>query len=186
MHTCYRPQRSWGKVIFSEACVHILSTEGGACMGCSWGGACMVLLWGGGVCGYSGGGGGHVWLLPRGGGHVWLLWGEGACVVALAGVQQGAHAWLLWGGMCGCSRGGGHVWLLPWGGHVWDTTRIRRYGQWAGGTHPTGMHSCFKSIWQPRPSGSKCSETLLSSAHTLEIGLRLGNLIVASCWAYAF
>ena len=45
---CYRPQRSWGKVIFSEACVHILSTGGGhawllpgGVRGCS-GGVCMV------------------------------------------------------------------------------------------------------------------------------------------------
>ena len=62
----YRPQRSWGEVIFSQASV-ILSTGGGACSGgrllggsalgdaCSGGG---LLLWGGawsrGVC--SGGG----------------------------------------------------------------------------------------------------------------------------------
>ena len=56
----------------------------------------------------------------------------------------GGHAWLL-GGMHGCW---GHVWLLGgmhgcWGvhgcgGHAWDMTR---YG--VGGTHPTGMHSCF-------------------------------------------
>ena len=99
--------------------------------------------------------GGHVWLLP--GGHAWLLWGEGACVVAL-------------GGVCGCSRGacvvalGGCAWLLPGrgaclvppggacvvaqGGHACCTgggvcvVFSMRYGQWAGGTHPTGMHSC--------------------------------------------
>ena len=47
----YRPQRSWGKVIFSEACVHILSR----------GGACMVAQ------------GGHAWLLR--GGCAWLLQG---------------------------------------------------------------------------------------------------------------
>ena len=98
----YRPQRSWGKVIFSEACVHILSTGGHA-----W------LL------------GGHAWLL---GGHAWLLLGGaymvawGACMVA-----PGGHAWLFGGacmvapkggvhgcsgGVCGCS-----------GGRAWDTTR---------------------------------------------------------------
>ena len=89
---CYRPQRSWGKVMFLHVCV-ILFT-GGPCVvagGCVWllggvhgcWGACMVA-------------GGHAWLL---GGCVWL-WGGmcgcwGACVVA-----RGC-AWLL-GGMCGC------------------------------------------------------------------------------------
>ena len=43
------------------------------------------------------------------------------------------------GGMHGC---GGHAWLR---GGAWlrDTTR---YGQWVGGTHPTGMHSCLFCI----------------------------------------
>ena len=45
---------------------------------------------------------------------------RGACMVA---------------GGVGC---GGHAWLQ--GVHACDTMR---YGQWAGGTHPTGMHSCF-------------------------------------------
>ena len=70
----YRPQRSWGKVIFSEACVNnsvhrgvCMVARGGVC-GCSWG-ACLVAL------------GGHVWLLQ--GGHAWLLWG--ARVVAPRG-----------------------------------------------------------------------------------------------------
>ena len=131
----YRPQRSWGKVIFSEACVHILSTGGGA-----W-----LLLGGGGMLGCSGG----VWLLP----------GWGACVVAPLGGMcgcSGGHAWLLpgscsrgVGGMRGCSWGvcvvalgggvcvvapGGCAWLL--GGHAWllrgacvGYDEIRRYGQ---------------------------------------------------------
>ena len=78
----YRPQRSWGKVIFSEACVHILST-GGSMRGCS----------GGGVHGCSPGG--HVWLLL--GGHAWLL--RGVCMVALRGACMVAQ-----GGVHGCSR----------------------------------------------------------------------------------
>ena len=129
--SCYRPQRSWGKVIFSQASV-ILSTGGrawllvggvhscqGSMLGC-WGAcvvarACMVV---GGMCGC----GGHL-LLPgacvvAGGcawlwGHVWLL---GACIVA------GGCAWLP-GGMHGCqgarvvARGmcmvaRGYAWLL--------------------------------------------------------------------------
>ena len=92
----YRPQRSWGKVIFSEACVNN-SVRGGRH---AW------LL-----------PGGHAWLLRGGGacvvapgGHVWLLQGAmhgcsgGVCMVA-----PGGCAWLLQGGMRGCS-GGGHAW----------------------------------------------------------------------------
>ena len=83
----YPLQRSWGKVMFSQACVIL----------------------------FTGGGGGHVWLPGdmhgcRGhawlGGHAWLLGGvrccQGACVVA------GGHAWLLEGV---CVVAGGHVWL---------------------------------------------------------------------------
>ena len=94
----YRPQRSWGKVVFSEGCVHILSTGGrrawllrGGMRGCS-GGACMVAL--GGSC--MGCSGGHAWLLRGGmhgcsGGDASLLWG-------------GMHGWS-GGGMRGCSGG---------------------------------------------------------------------------------
>ena len=64
----------------------------------------------------------------------------GACMVAWGGVHgcsRGAckHAWLLQGGMHGCT-GGGHAWFFS-----------MRYGQWAGGTHPTGMHSCFWKLF---------------------------------------
>ena len=45
----YRPQRSWGKVIFAQASVILLT--GGDMRGCSQGG--------------------HAWLLP--GGHAWLF-----------------------------------------------------------------------------------------------------------------
>ena len=113
--------------------------------------------------------GGRAWLLPGGGGHVWLLWGGvhgcsgghawllwGACMVARGGVHGCSRggAWLLLGGacmvarggMCGCSQGG-HAWLLRGG---WGGVRgfSMRYVQWAGGTHPTGMHTCYG--WFPR------------------------------------
>ena len=160
----YRPQTKFAKVMFLQVSV-ILSTGRGACVvapggvhGCS-GGACVVapgerawllgghawLLWG--VCVVAPGG--HVWLL---GGHAWLLWGacmvaQGACMVALGG------AWLLWGA-CVVAPGG-YAWLLreaciiALGGHAWFFWRgecvvfSMRYGQWAGSTHPTGMHSCW-------------------------------------------
>ena len=129
----------WGKVIFLHQFV-ILFTGGRAWL--LWGGmrGCSGGVHGcsqGGMCGCSGG---HAWLL---GGHAWLLWG-GACVVA-----PGGHAWLLWGGMRGCLGGmHGFIWgvcMVLFGGacvvfSVFSDTM--RYSQWAGGTHPTGMHSC--------------------------------------------
>ena len=53
--------------------------------------------------------------------------GGGACVAGGACVTWGA---CMAGGMC--DMGGGA-----------NTTR---YDQWVGSTHPTGMHSCYKSI----------------------------------------
>ena len=115
--------------IFTPVC-HSVHRGGSGVRGCS--GGCAWLLWGG-VCGCSGGmhgcsqGVGHVWLL-RG---RWLLQGgmlQGGVLAAPGGV----HAWLL-GGASVVAPGG------TWVGY--DNTR--RYGQWAGGTHPTGMHSCL-------------------------------------------
>ena len=139
LNSFYRPQRSWGKVIFSEACVHILSTGGwrhawllggggGICVvapregmcGCS-GAVCMVAL--GGMCGCLGG----------------MHGCSGACMVALGGMCgcSGGVCMVALGGMHGCSGGcvialGGHAWLLQggvccgcsWGG-AWDTMRYR-------------------------------------------------------------
>ena len=50
--------------------------------------------------------------------------------------------------------GGGHVWQgdVHAGGHAWQGACVAHlpadtmtYGQSAGGTHPTGMHSC--GLW---------------------------------------
>ena len=57
---------------------------------------------------------------PQGAGHAW----QGVHA------QGGMHGRGVWG-VCVC-RGRGAC--------VADTTR---YGQWAGGTHPTGMYSCY-------------------------------------------
>ena len=121
----------WGKVIFLHQFV-ILFT-GGACM-VAWG-ACMVAP------------GGHAWLL-RGGMRGCSGGGMRGC--------SGGPAWLLKGGMHGCSRGGGcsgGACVVARGGmhgFIWGGMRgffsfsdTMRYSQWAGGTHPTGMHSCF-------------------------------------------
>ena len=96
-----------------------------------------------------------------------ILFTGGACVVALGGracvVAPGGHAWLLQGGMRGCCRGGVHgcsggACGVAAGGACMGYGEIRRYGQWAGSTHPTGMHSCvrntpctnFSKIWLKR------------------------------------
>ena len=133
---------------------------GGACMagehvwqeGYVWWGTCMA----GGV---------------HGRGYVW--WGAcmagGVCMVG--GMHSRGHAWqgcmhgrgvhgrraCMAGGMHGggihgrgCMHGRG---VCMTGGHAWhacppaDTTR---YCQWAGGTRPTGMHSCwgcYRVVW---------------------------------------
>ena len=84
------------------------------------GGRCMVAEWG--VCDCGG-----------------CVVAGGACVV-VRGVhgEGGMHGKR--GGICG--EGGMH----GKGGHAWDMTR---YGQLAGGTHPTGMHSCLQ-VWLAR------------------------------------
>ena len=120
----------------------VCMVAGGACMVAR--GACMVAggwhVWlprgvhgCGGVCGCWGACvvARGVWLL---GGCVWLL---GECVVAGGGVRG---CW----GVCmvkgACMAKGGHAW---WKGGCVGYDEIRKYDQWAGGKHPTGMHSCF-------------------------------------------
>ena len=84
----------------------------------------------------------------HGGGHAW--WG-----VCMAGGMHGrmGHAWqgacmagaCMVGGMCGRGvHGRWHAWQ---GGHVWHT-RPQQILRDTGGTHPTGMHSCFANFWQ--------------------------------------
>ena len=50
------------------------------------------------------------------------------------------------GGVHGFFRGG-HAWFFRGGMRVFFSvfSDTMRYGQWAGGTHPTGMHSCW--LW---------------------------------------
>ena len=125
----------------------------GGMRGFIWG-VCMVLF-GGHAWFYLGGMHGFIW------GHAWFYSG-GVCVVLFGG-----HAWFYLGGMRGFIWGacvvlfGGHAWFYS-GGHAWfysggvcvvfsvfsDTMR---YGQWAGGTHPTGMHSCFALFLSAEP-----------------------------------
>ena len=120
-HDFYRPQRSWGKVIFSEACVNNSVHGGVACVVAGgtyvvlFGGACVVLF--GGACmvlfGGQGGMRGFIW------GACMVLFGV-ACVVLFGGacvVLFGGHAWFYLGGMRGFIWGGMHG-FIP-GGHAW-------------------------------------------------------------------
>ena len=101
-----------------------------------FGGAC-VALFRGCVCGFiQGGVHGFIWGGMRG-----FIWG--ACVVLFGGVCmvlfRGACVVLSRGACMVLFRGAACV-VFP----VFSDTM--RYCQWAGGTHPTGMHSCGRYI----------------------------------------
>ena len=156
----YRPQTKFAKVRFHRclsahrgACVvaprgrghvwlllgrHVWFYSGGMCG--FYSGACMVLF-GGHAWFYSGG---HVWFYSGGvhgfiGGHVWFYSGE--CMVLFGG-----HAWFYLGGVWFYSGAmHGFIWGVCMDFSVFSDTM--RYGQWAGSTHPTGMHSCFYSVF---------------------------------------
>ena len=126
---------------------------GGLCGGgvCGRGGMCGMgwwcmhgrgVLWQGGMCGRG---------VCMAGGYAWQEEGVGSR--GLCGrrgcVCEGVHARgrCVWQGVCvaGGVCGRGCVWqgvcvAVGGGACMVDTTR---YGQWAGGTHPTGMHSCL-------------------------------------------
>ena len=96
---------------------------GGACV-VLFGGACMVLF------------GGHMWFYL--GGHAWFYSGGGMCGFIQGGIHgfiRGVMHGFIWGGRAWFYLGGACVVFSVFS----DTMR---YGQWAGGTHPTGMHSC--------------------------------------------
>ena len=133
MHCCFfhfpsiftTRKRSLGQGnIFAPVC-HSVHRGGGMC-GCSWG-VCVVLF--GRVCGFIRGA-----CVILFGGCAWFYLGEG-CV------------WFYSGGMRGFIRG---ACMVLFGGACvvfsvfLDTMR---YGQWAGGTHPTGIHSCFNVLF---------------------------------------
>ena len=140
----YRPQRSWGKVMFSRACV-ILFTGGHAWLP---GGACVVargcVVAGGGVCMVAGG---HVWLL---GGHVWLP--RGCVQHRIQRLGRGAKKHEIY-----VASFGGHLFydlfVQGWGGHgPLGTPPGSTTGMVVGGVHGGGacmvagvggMHGCW-------------------------------------------
>ena len=89
--------------------------------------------------------GGHTWPGGmHGGGHVWQ---GGMCGGGMHG--RGARQGACMVGVCmaGDVCGSGDVWK----GHAWGTCMAGETATTAGGTHPTGMHSCsisaYKKIW---------------------------------------
>ena len=106
----------------------------GACV-FLFGGACVVLF------------GGHVWFYS--GGHAWFYSAGGACVVLFSR-----------GGMRGFIQRRACVVLFSRGGvrGFFSFSDTMRYGQWAGGNHPTGMHSCYSynGIKVDTPTDTHC------------------------------
>ena len=139
-----------GNVIFSKACVKNSADKLGVWWGHAWqGGMCGRRACMAGECACRGGG-------VHSKGHAW----QGACVAG--GMHGGGghgrgHAW--WGGhLCWgvCVAGGVHgggcmaVGMLGGGMHgrgTWVADTMR-YGQRAGGTHPTGMYSRLKLYFE--------------------------------------
>ena len=102
---------------------------------------------------------------------------RGACVVG--GVRSGGHVWpggVHGWGVRGC--GGG---LCGWGACVVCAPRIPRdtVGQCAGGTHPTGMHSCFALVfafpWVIRKF--YVIKTTRNSAQIVQLSLLFSDLV---------
>ena len=129
----YHPQMNFAKVMFLQVSVCPQGSMHGR-------GACMA---GGGGCAWWG----HVWW----GRHAWqgAVCGRGACMAGehvwqgacMAGVcaWKGGHVWQ------GACMAGGHAWQEgAW--HAWPPADTMRYVQLAGGTHPTGMHSCIVNV----------------------------------------
>ena len=98
----YRPQRSCGKVMFSQVCAKNSVYERGACMA-------------GGMCGR-----GHAWQE----GHVWWcgMHGRGACVTVGHAWSGGFCVWqgeaCMAGGVCGRGCAFQEKWQLQWAVYI--------------------------------------------------------------------
>ena len=105
--------------------------------------------------------GGHVWQgVCMAGGHVW----QGACVAR-------GHVWQ---GVC-VARGGVHGRGCMAGGmhatHASPQTLRDTVGQCAGGTHPTGMHSCIYEVHKinKKISLDNCDNCVLNRFRKLDL-----------------
>ena len=145
---CYRPQRSWGKVIFSQASVILLTGgEGGggvcgAVLACIAGGTPACLAAGlGGVCYWEGGC--LVLGVASSQGVGLLLW-PSVVVFCYALLVWWPSGMVFWGGAEGHNRRPPHqkAITVAW----WRPPALPlppRTATAAGGTHPTGMYSCY-------------------------------------------
>ena len=123
-------------------------------------------------------GGGHAWFYLGGmHGFIWGVWvvlfgGMGGFIWGCVWFYLGGHAWFY---------SGGHAWFF-WGRCVVFSvfSDTMRFGQWAGGTHPTGMHSCdmrdLRETWYWFPAADTRdwrSDTWCTTWHTYTPGCRV-------------
>ena len=138
--TCYRPQRTWGKVMFSHVSV-ILFTGGGGwypSMPCRSPGP-------------------HPWEKLRGLACVCVGGGENR----VSGPHPGGKlTGLAWGLQAHTRGGGGGYPSTHWGRHPPPATAT-------GGTHPTGMHACMEIFSLYRKNEHQNSPTFPVPWHPL-------------------
>ena len=115
--------RKCSETYSNDKILTLLPPANEVCEGYVFTGVCLS-TWGGHAWFYLGG---HAWFYS--GGHAWFYLGGHAWF------YSGGAAWFYSGGMHGFSGGACMVFSV-----FSDTMR---YGQWAGCTHPTGMHSCY-------------------------------------------
>ena len=128
MHSCYRPQRSWGKVMFLQASVILLT--GGGVRGSSGGRAWFYL--GGGMRGFIRGG---AWFYSGGGGVRGFIRG------GVRGFIQGGRAWFYSGGACVVLLGRGGVRGFIQGGG------LRGFSSFCGYNEIRSMSGRYASYW---------------------------------------
>ena len=117
----YRPQRSWGKVIFSEACVNNSVHRGGSMRGCT---------------------GGFAWFYS--GGCAWFY--SGGCVW----FYLGGHAWFYSGGVRGFIQWGGMRGFIQWGGmrgFIQQGGPVRGFFIFFGYNEIRSMSGRYASYW---------------------------------------
>ena len=115
----YRPQRSWGKVIFSQACVILFTGGGGVCLSACWDTTPPSTAY---------------WEIRSMSGWYASYWNailvSQACAILFTGG----------GGLPQCMLGYHPPTRHP---PPLGAEHAGRYGQRASGAHPTGMQSCF-------------------------------------------
>ena len=80
----------------------------------------------------------------------------------------------------GLHRGGGQT-PPPRSRHPEIHGILRDIGKWAGGTHPTGMHSCLQNIFSWLSQFTVSSAIYMPLAHLSTVGKEKQSVIVSSC-----